>query len=87
MTANKEDIHAKIDEYHLMVEEVLGGMDMMVSRLESRVQFLEEILGINEDKQKNEDNRIELLSNELKAFKSEVTEGLNLAFRKISEKT
>jgi len=71
-----------------MIEEVLGGMDMMVSRLESRVKCLEERLGIYiEDEQRKKDNRIELLSNELNKLKSEVTEGLNLAFRKISEKS
>ena len=37
MTNDRDDINAKIDEYHLMIEEVLGGMDMMISRLESRV--------------------------------------------------
>jgi len=86
MKASKDDIHAKINEYHVMIEEVLGGMDMMISRLESRVQCLEEILGIdNEDDNNNGENRIEFLSNELKCLKLEITEGLNLAFRKISE--
>ena len=87
MTSSNDDIHKKIKEYHIMVEEVLGGMDMLVSRLESRVQVLEDTLGIkSKDKRKNRSNRIDSLSNELKDLKSEVTEGLNLAFRKISEK-
>lgn len=87
MAENKKDINVKIDEYHLMVEEVLGGMDMMVSNLETRVLSIEQALGIDGDREHGiKAKRLESFNKELKKLKSEVTEGFKLAFRKIAEK-
>ena len=81
MTTSKNDLDAKFDEYHLMIEDVLGGMDMMVTRLEIRISALEDILGIS-----SESNHIDSLHEKIHRLRVEVTEGLNLAFRKIGEK-
>ena len=35
------ELDKKMNEYHLMIEEVLGGMDLLLSRLEQRVNALE----------------------------------------------
>jgi hypothetical protein len=85
MSTNEKDLNAKIDEYHLMIEEVLGGMDIMVTQLKDRVKALEA-------KQKKEEQQPDAIFNidsfrsELKDLKTEITEGLALAFRKINEK-
>ena len=87
MTNDRDDINAKIDEYHLMIEEVLGGMDMMISRLESRVASLEKDSCIKTQEGRCLDtNRFETLTEDLAKIKLELTEGFNLAFRKIAEK-
>lgn len=80
------DINAKIDEYHLMVEEVLGGMDIMISRLDQRLHAVEDTLNIHDKNKLNEKpNDFTVLRDDLNKLKIEVTEGLNLAFRKINE--
>jgi hypothetical protein len=87
MTNDRDDINAKIDEYHLMIEEVLGGMDMMISRLESRVASLEKDLCKKTKESRCLDtNQFETLTEDLAKLKLEITEGFNLAFRKIAEK-
>lgn len=85
MSTNEKDLNAKIDEYHLMIEEVLGGMDIMVTELKDRVKALEAT-------QKKEEQQLDVIvtidsfRDELKDLKTEITEGLALAFRKINEK-
>lgn len=84
MDNNESDLNAKIDEYHLMVEEVLGGMDMMISRLSERLQVLETKLESSSDGPK--DDGFTSVKDEINTLRNEVTEGLKLAFIKISEK-
>jgi hypothetical protein len=40
------DLRSQIEQHLLMVEEVLGGMDTFVQRLEKRVSRIEEGLGL-----------------------------------------
>ena len=80
------DINAKIDEYHLMVEEVLGGMDIMISRLDERLHVVEDTLNTHDkNKSNNKPNDFTVLRDDINKLKIEVKEGLNLAFRKINE--
>lgn len=40
------DLRSQIEQHLLMVEEVLGGMDTFIQRLEKRVSWIEEGLGL-----------------------------------------
>lgn len=40
------DLRSQIEQHLLMVEEVLGGMDIFIQRLEQRVSRIEEGLGL-----------------------------------------
>lgn len=41
-----DELRAQMEEHLLMVEEVLGGLDIFVQRLERRVHRIEEGLGL-----------------------------------------
>ena len=83
----KDSIREKVDEYHLMIEEVLGGMDMMITKLDSRVKRLEEATGISGlQPTENIANQIKSLRTEISGIKSELKAGLDLAFRQITQK-
>lgn len=43
------DLRSQIEQHLLMVEEVLGGMDTFIQRLEKRVTRIEEGLGLEPD--------------------------------------
>jgi len=72
----------QIDEYHLMIEEVLGGMDIMLSHIDKRISALEDRV----DRAFENDSKINLLRKDMTEMKSELLSGLDLAFRKINEK-
>ncbi|ABM04400.1 hypothetical protein Ping_2689 [Psychromonas ingrahamii 37] len=75
----------QIDEYHLMIEEVLGGMDIMLSGMNKRVSILEKKIDSIIDKASNT-SEIKDLHAQVYEMKEELSSGLNLAFRKINEK-
>jgi len=82
MANDQKDLNAKVEEYHLMVEEVLGGMDIMMTQMDERINHLEKAIEILQlDKLDNHNNS---LREDIKQLKREMTEGLNLAFRKIN---
>ena len=78
-------IKAQIDEYHLMIEEVLGGVDLMLSRIDKRVFTLEakvdRILDNN-----LVSSEVNSLRKDMAEMESDLLNGLELAFRKINEK-
>jgi hypothetical protein len=84
MSSSESDLHAKIDEYHLMIEEVLGGMDIMMTKMERRLNKLEKVIEIQTTKEP--ENSLQFLQDDINKLKTEITEGFNLAFRKINEK-
>jgi hypothetical protein len=43
---SQKDLRAQMEQHLLMVEEVLGGMDTFVQRLEQRITRIEEGLGL-----------------------------------------
>lgn len=45
-TVTLNELRSQIEQHLLMVEEVLGGMDTFVQRLEQRVSRIEEGLGL-----------------------------------------
>jgi len=71
----------QIDEYHLMIEEVLGGMDIMVSNIEKRVSTLEDRIDIA----LKDSSEIHSLRKDMTKMKSELTSGFELVFRKMNE--
>ena len=76
---------AQIDEYHLMIEEVLGGMDIMLSGINKRVSILEKkIDSIIDNVHSTSD--VSVLQVQVAQMKDEFSSGLSLAFRKINEK-
>ena len=81
------EINDKIDEYHLMIEEVLGGMDIMISRLDARITSLENAIeSIPSNSSMLADNELTQLRKDVNLLKDEVKEGFKLAFRQINEK-
>ncbi|MFA3791308.1 hypothetical protein AB6T38_09330 [Aliiglaciecola sp. SL4] len=76
---------AQIDEYHLMIEEVLGGMDIMLSGINKRVSILENKIDTIIDNVNNA-SKVAELQVQVAQIKDELSSGLNLAFRKINEK-
>jgi hypothetical protein len=42
----QSDLRAQMEQHLLMVEEVLGGMDLFIQGLESRISRIEEGLGL-----------------------------------------
>jgi len=72
----------QIDEYHLMIEEVLGGMDIMLSYIDKRISALENRV----DRALENGSKLNLLRKDMTEMKSELLSGLDLAFRKINEK-
>jgi hypothetical protein len=87
MPKGKDILLAEIKEYQLMVEEVLGGMDIMISQLDKRVSAIEKLIDIIAQKNlKDPNSQINSLKGEFSVMKEEFTAGLNLAFKLISEK-
>jgi hypothetical protein len=79
-----DDLRARIDEHLLMIEEVLGGMDAFLTRLEVRVRRTEELLGIASTAEyPGLPGELRKIREELEKFKTEAQAGLNLAFREI----
>jgi len=77
---NTDNINAKVEEHHLMVEEVLGGMDIMISQLERRITNIERTLGI---KTVDSKNQINILQERIESINKEHGEGFDLGFNKI----
>lgn len=44
-----EQLRTRMDEHLMAVEEVLGGLDLSIRQLESRLTHIEEILGLEPD--------------------------------------
>jgi len=87
MTDSSNDINAKINEYHLMIEEVLGGMDMMLAQLNKRISLIENTLKTPKIEALEVPNHeVDLLREEMKQLKGEMMDGFNLAFKKIHER-
>jgi len=76
---------AQVDEYHLMIEEVLGGMDIMLSTMDKRISIIEsKIDSIIDDLPCS--SEVHELNVKICEVKNELSSGLNLAFQKINEK-
>ena len=75
---------AQIDEYHLMIEEVLGGMDIMLSSINTRVSVIETKIDLIIDTLDTPSGIAELHL-QVSQMKEELSSGLSLAFRKINE--
>ena len=75
------ELDKKMNEYHLVIEEVLGGMDLALSRLDQRVNMLEKDKTsiVEENSKLNQD--ILVLQNEVSTLKENLMHGLNLALR------
>ena len=48
-STTQQELRAQMEQHLLMVEEVLGGMDQFVQRLERRIARIEEGLGLEPD--------------------------------------
>lgn len=48
-STTQQELRAQMEQHLLMVEEVLGGMDQFVQRLEWRIARIEEGLGLEPD--------------------------------------
>lgn len=82
----KKELSEKLDHYHLMIEEVLGGMDLMLTSMDKRISRIEKHMGIKtQDGLNKNGNEIKKLREEVAQLKEEMDAGLNLAFRKINE--
>lgn len=44
-----KDVRSRMDEHLLAVEEVLGGLDLYVQKIEGRLARIEEVLGLDPD--------------------------------------
>ena len=76
---------AQVDEYHLMIEEVLGGMDIMLSNMNKRISIIEnKIDSVIDDLPSS--SEVHELNVKICDVKAELSSGLNLAFQKINEK-
>lgn len=78
-----EDIKKEFTEYQLMVEEVLGGMDIILSKLERRITSLEQ--RCTENPQATNEFKLIELQRQLDDLNEKLTCGFELAFAKINE--
>jgi hypothetical protein len=44
-----KDLRSRVDEHLLAVEEVLGGLDLYVQKIEGRLARIEDVLGLDPD--------------------------------------
>lgn len=79
-----DDLKKEFTEYQIMVEEVLGGMDVMLSKLERRITLLEQML--TETSQASNEHKFIEFRRQLDHLDDKLTCGLELAFAKINEK-
>ena len=81
--SGSDELLTRMNEYQLMVEEVLGGMDMMLSRLESRVVALEEKSGITSGACGTSNADINQVRAEMQKLRLDTQRGFDFVLRKI----
>ncbi|WP_430755253.1 hypothetical protein [Magnetovirga frankeli] len=82
----REQINAKIDEHHLLMEEIIGGMDIMLTRMDQRLTRIEEVLGMSDQKEAHSlTAAMEDMRTQLHNLKNAMDQGFELAFRQINK--
>ena len=76
--SHQEKLLSRLNEYQLMVEEILGGMDMMISRLEHRVEALERSAGIVTNSDNTNQNDVHQIKQEMQQLRLDMQRGFSV---------
>ena len=76
--SHQEEILSRLNEYQLMVEEILGGMDMMISRLEHRVEALERSAGNSTNSSNTKQNDVHQIKQDMQQLRLDMQRGFSV---------
>lgn len=76
--SHQEKLLSRLNEYQLMVEEILGGMDMLISRLEHRVEALERSAGIVTNSDNTNQNDVHQIKQEMQQLRLDMQRGFSV---------